>query len=72
MAAKALAVADQLGPATLDREFLFEAAMLHDIGIFMTDTPTLGLHGDQPYIRHGTLGRDLLESHGLQRHALVC
>ena len=46
--------------------------MLHDIGIFMTDTPALGCHGDHPYICHGTLGRELLEHHDLDRHALVC
>jgi len=72
VAAKALAVADQLETAGPDREFLREAAMLHDIGIFLTDNPSLGCQGDQPYIRHGTLGRELLEGHGLHRHALVC
>jgi len=72
VAAKALAVADHLEAGELDRKFLREAAMLHDIGIFLTDTPSLGCNGDQPYIRHGTLGRELLEGHGLHRHALVC
>ena len=72
VAAKALAVADHLETEGLDREFLREAAMLHDIGIFLTDTPSLGCRGDAPYIRHGTLGRELLEGHGLHRHALVC
>lgn len=72
VAAKALAVADHLGDPAVDRDFLYEAAMLHDIGIFMTDTPSLGCHGDHPYICHGILGRELLESHGLERHALVC
>ena len=38
----------------------------------MTDTPSLGCHGDHPYICHGTLGRELLEGRGLDRHALVC
>lgn len=73
VAAKALTVADHLGTAALiDKPLLHEAAMLHDIGIFMTDTPALGCHGDHPYICHGTLGRELLERHGLDRHALVC
>jgi uncharacterized protein len=72
VAAKALAVADGLASASVDRTFLYEAAMLHDIGIFQTDTPALGCHGDQPYIRHGVLGRALLEARGLDRHALVC
>jgi uncharacterized protein len=72
VAAKALAVADHLESVTVDKTFLHEAAMLHDIGIFMTDSPALGCHGDHPYICHGMLGRELLEGHGLDRHALVC
>ena len=72
VAAKALAVADHVQPAAVDKAFLYEAAMLHDIGIFRTNTPALGCHGDQPYICHGTLGRELLESRGLGPHALVC
>jgi len=72
VAHKALSIANRLRDRTVDQTFLYEAAMLHDIGIFLTDTPTLGCHGDQPYIRHGILGRALLETHGLDRHALVC
>jgi uncharacterized protein len=72
VAAKALAAARLMGSEAVDRDFLVEAAMLHDIGIFMTDTPVLGCHGDHPYICHGTLGRELLERHGFPRHALVC
>jgi uncharacterized protein len=72
VAAKALAVADHLEERPVDRTFLYEAAMLHDIGIFRTDTPTLDCHGTEPYIRHGVIGRNLLEARGLERHALVC
>jgi uncharacterized protein len=72
VAAKALAVAGRLGAGAADSAFLYEAAMLHDIGIGLTDTPALGCHGKGPYIRHGILGRELLENRGLPRHALVC
>jgi uncharacterized protein len=72
VAAKALAIADRPGFEAVDNGFLFEAALLHDIGIGMTDTPVLGCHGRHPYICHGVLGRELLENHGLHRHALVC
>ena len=72
VAAKALAIADRPDSGPVDKPFLFEAALLHDIGIFMTDTPVLGCRGSQPYICHGVLGRELLEKHGLPRHALVC
>jgi uncharacterized protein len=69
---KALAVADRPDVGPVDKPFLLEAALLHDIGIFMTDTPALGCHGSHPYICHGVLGRELMETHGLLRHALVC
>lgn len=41
------------------------AAMLHDIGIFMTDAPGIFCTGSEPYIRHGVLGADLLRSEGV-------
>lgn len=34
----------------VDRQFIYEAAMLHDIGIFMTNTPKFDCHGSYPYI----------------------
>lgn len=55
-----------------DRAFIKEACLLHDIGIFLTRSPSLGCHGVHPYVRHGVLGRQLLEAEGLDRHALVC
>lgn len=55
-----------------DTAFIEGAAMLHDIGIFMTDAPSIDCHGDKPYVCHGYLGRELLEREGLPRHALVC
>lgn len=55
-----------------DVTFIQEAALLHDIGIFLTNAPELCCHGADPYLRHGVLGRDLLDRHGLPRHALVC
>lgn len=56
----------------LDEAFIEEAAMLHDIGIFLTDAPRIHCHGEAPYICHGHLGAQLLRAHGLHRHALVC
>ncbi|RLD33932.1 MAG: phosphohydrolase [Bacteroidetes bacterium] len=55
-----------------DIDFIKEAAMLHDIGIFMTNAASLGCYGKYPYICHGYLGRELLEETGLPKHALVC
>ena len=55
-----------------DIEFIRTAALLHDIGIFMTHAPKFGCFGDHPYLAHGYLGRELLEREGYPDHALVC
>jgi uncharacterized protein len=72
VATKALAVADALGDPAIDRQFVEEAALLHDIGVCRTHVPSIGCTGDEPYIRHGLLGREILEAEGFPRHALVC
>ena len=58
--------------AELDLPFILEAAVLHDIGIGACDAPGIGCHGREDYIRHGVIGREILEKEGLPRHALVC
>lgn len=68
----ALEVSLNLSLTEHDRSFVEEAALLHDIGVCRTHAPKLGLHGEQPYIKHGIIGRDILELEGLPRHALVC
>lgn len=72
VADKALWIADRHPELSLDRDFLYEAAMLHDIGIFLTDADGIYFFGDKPYICHGYLGADLVRSEGYPRHALVC
>ncbi len=69
---KSMRAAQRVSHLEPDLEFIREAAMLHDIGIFMIDAPDLGCVGRHPYIAHGRLGRELLEEIGLRRHALVC
>jgi len=71
VAAKALALAGRVSWLRPDPVFVEEAALLHDIGIFMTDAPKFDCHGPHPYVCHGVLGRQLLEGHGLKAHALV-
>lgn len=56
----------------IDWNFIYEAAMLHDIGIFRCAAPEIFCTGRAPYICHGVIGREILESAGLPRHALVC
>jgi len=58
--------------ATLDMRFIEEAAMLHDIGVFRCEAPEIGCYGNEPYIRHGIIGRQILEQHDLPVHGLVC
>ena len=73
VASKALQIALNSPVADkLDLLFIKEAALLHDIGVSQTDSPGLGCHGTEPYIRHGILGREILEKEGLPRHALIC
>ncbi len=48
----------------LDAELVELAAMLHDIGIFLCDAPSIDCHGSRRYILHGILGADLLRRHG--------
>jgi uncharacterized protein len=72
VAAKALSVAGCVSHLNPDLEFIKEAAMLHDIGIFMTDAPAIGCKGQHRYVCHGVLGRKLMEDKGLPSHALVC
>lgn len=72
VADKAVSIANTHPELRLDKTFLYEAAMLHDIGIFLTDAPGIYCFGDQPYICHGYLGAELLNKAGYPRHALVC
>lgn len=72
VAEKALQIADRHPELGLDKDFLYEAGMLHDIGVFLTDAPGIYCYGDKPYICHGYLGADLLRHEGYPRHALVC
>ncbi len=72
IAKKALEVATRLNLPNQSLEFIREATMLHDIGIFYTHAPDIGCFGDLPYICHGFKGHDLLVAEGLPRHALVC
>lgn len=54
-----------------DWRFIYEAAFLHDIGIFMCNAPSIECFGTHIYIEHGYLGADLLRGINLPRHALV-
>jgi uncharacterized protein len=62
----------QMQGNSIDLRFIAEAAMLHDIGIILTNTPELGCAGTGSYLQHGIKGKELLEQEGLPKHARVC
>lgn len=70
VAKKALEIAKKF--PEVDKNFIYEAAMLHDIGIIFTYISKLNPEGKYPYIAHGYLGREILEKEGFPKHALVC
>ena len=69
---KALRMMDAHPELHLNRSFVKEAALLHDIGIFQTHAPAIQCFGSHPYIAHGYLGADILRQEGFPQHALVC
>lgn len=69
---KALEIAERMPDLKLDMQFIAEAALLHDIGIFMCDAPRIHCYGKHNYIEHGYLGAEILKAEGYPRHALVC
>jgi len=72
VAKKALELAQGVSYLKPNLEFIEEASLLHDIGIFLCNAPKLGCSGHKEYVCHGYLGRELLDREGLPRHALVC
>lgn len=63
VADKAVDIAMRKG-LEVDLQQVEDAAMLHDIGIFMTDAPGIDCHGTEPYLCHGVLGAQLLRDEG--------
>lgn len=56
-------ICDRHPELNADRTFVYEAAMLHDIGILRCDAPGIHCHGTEPYIRHGLCGARMLEEY---------
>ena len=72
VADKAIETAGKVSHLQPDLNFIKNAAMLHDIGILHTDSPGFDCHGKHPYICHGFLGREMLESSGLPEYGPIC
>lgn len=71
VANKALQVAEAAN-LVVDRDFVREAAMLHDIGVCETYAPKIYCVGERSYISHGIIGAEMLRSLGMEEHARVC
>lgn len=56
----------------IDLDFIREAALLHDIGIYAVYAPQLGCFGQHPYLQHGVIGAQLLNAEMMPKHANVC
>ena len=69
---RALLICERHKELPVDLQFLEEAAMLHDIGVFRCDAPSIYCYGTEPYIRHGIIGGEILREEGFPRHARVC
>lgn len=71
VASRALRIIERHPEFEIDKSFLYEAAMLHDIGIIYVDAPSIYCYGTEPYIKHGVLGAELLRREGMPVHARV-
>ena len=72
VANRALDIARQHPEMGIDTDFVAQAAMLHYIGIFLTDAPGIHCHGTHHYLMHGYLGGQLMRELGMPRVARVC
>ena len=68
----ALEIVDAHPELNADRNFVEEAAMLHDIGVIRCNAPAIHCFGSEPYIAHGIIGAEMMRTEGFPRHALVC
>lgn len=74
VARKACSVARKAGlDSEVDMQFLWDASMLHDIGIVECNAPGILCRGTQPYLCHGVEGKKILDRFGLEeRYGRVC
>ena len=72
VAQKALEISKLHPEWNLNSDFIYESAILHDIGIYLTGAPSIYCYGKYPYICHGYLGAELMRKEGYPEHALIC
>lgn len=71
VAQKALEIIKKHPELAADADFVYEAAMLHDIGITQCNAPSIFCFGVHEYVEHGYLGAKILRNENLPKHALV-
>ncbi len=64
--ARALQIVERHPELGANRNLVKAGAMLHDIGIFLTDAPGIHCHGTAHYMLHGSLGAQLLRNEAEQ------
>lgn len=64
--ARALQIVERHPELGANRNLVEAGAMLHDIGIFLTDAPGIHCRGTAHYILHGSLGAQLLRNEAKQ------
>ncbi len=69
---KALYIATKHPEIGLNKDIIRQGAMLHDIGIFLTNAPSIFCFGEAHYLMHGYLGGKLLREEGLEIYARIC
>ena len=60
VADRCLQIARKHPELDVDRQFLEEAAMLHDVGIYQCDAPSIHCHGSEPYYEPETLEEQIV------------
>ncbi len=72
VARRALRICDPPPELGLNADFLREAALIHDIGIFKTNAPGIHCYGEAPYLTHGVMGAALMRQEGREDLARIC
>ena len=60
VAEKALKICRNHPELEADEQFVYDAAMLHDIGIVRCNAPSIHCHGTEDYLKHGPIGAEML------------
>ncbi|MCB9789714.1 phosphohydrolase [Candidatus Nomurabacteria bacterium] len=71
VADRAVVIAQRIGLSRLEQEFIYDAGMLHDIGVVEVYAPDIGCNGGLPYIQHLIVGKRILDEEGMPHHGNV-